>query len=87
MNRPEGSYFCLYRGALRLRDDDDFVLDGYDGKELEAETAKAQNETDPDVLAEVLHWAIQDCPVGALGPSLATYLSKNFHIKLRKDQP
>ena len=86
MDRPTGAYFCVYRGELRLRDDEDFVLDGYDPKELRAETVNAQKEVSPEVLAEVLHWIVQDCTVSAMAPTLASYLSNTFDIKLKSQK-
>jgi len=84
MNRPEGSYFCLHRGRLMLRDDEDLVLTGYVQEDLDAENTKAEKTMNVDTLSEVLHWVVQDCPVGMLAPALATYIEQNFDIKLKK---
>ena len=83
--RPEGTYFVLYNGAVHFLGPEGIIpiVDPQYVETLKQVTLASQVAMDKEIMMELLHWEIQDCPVGDLTPKLAGWLVDNFDIKLK----
>jgi hypothetical protein len=83
MKKPDGTYFCLYRGRIHLRDHDGLVVTGYDEAELEEVNRKAAGGVEAQMLNELLYWEIQATAVGDLATYLGGLLTARFDIRMK----
>lgn len=85
LSRPKGTYLCLYRGMVAYFDDEGVVseLAPEYVDQLKKFNTSAMSLVDPNLLAELMHWVIQDTRTGDLSYVLSKWLTKNFEIKLK----